>query len=53
MYRESLTVQRAKGTKLRKVKTDAADAWHLAEMYYRGEVLPHRIQEESYTELQQ
>lgn len=34
------------------MKTDATDAWHLAEMYYRGEVKPHRTQEESYTELQ-
>ncbi|MGX5763521.1 IS110 family transposase [Brevibacillus parabrevis] len=47
-----LQSKRAKGTQLRKVKTDAADAWHLAEMYYRGEVNPHRTQEEAYTELQ-
>ncbi|MGE7826609.1 IS110 family transposase, partial [Paenibacillus sp. NPDC093718] len=47
-----LQSKRARGTKLRKVKTDAADAWHLAEMYYRGEVYPHRTSEETYTELQ-
>ena len=47
-----LQSKRAKGTKLRKVKTDAADAWHLAEMVYRGDVKPHRTREETYTELQ-
>ncbi|AHV97654.1 IS110 family transposase [Paenibacillus sabinae] len=47
-----LQSKRARGTKLRKVKTDAADAWHLAEMYYRGEILPHRTPEDVYTELQ-
>ncbi|MEK3785742.1 IS110 family transposase [Paenibacillus sp. FSL K6-1230] len=47
-----LQAKRAKGTRLRKVKTDAADAWHLAEMYYRGDVTPHRTWEEGYTELQ-
>ncbi|MGC5329008.1 IS110 family transposase, partial [Brevibacillus sp. SYSU BS000544] len=47
-----LQSKRAKGTQLRKVKTDVTDAWHLAEMYYRGEVEPHRMQEERYTELQ-
>ncbi|MGN7360444.1 IS110 family transposase [Paenibacillus sp. SAF-054] len=35
------------------MKTDAADAWHLAEIYYRGDVKAHREWEESYTELQQ
>ncbi|WP_042163290.1 IS110 family transposase [Paenibacillus gorillae] len=47
-----LQAKRAKGTHLRKVKTDAADAWHLAEMYYRGDVMPHRRWNETYTELQ-
>ncbi|WP_240419686.1 IS110 family transposase [Paenibacillus periandrae] len=47
-----LQSKRAKGTQLRKVKTDAADAWHLAEMYYCGDVRPHRTWEENYTELQ-
>jgi transposase len=47
-----LQSKRAKGTKLRKVKTDAVDAWNLAEMYYRGDVKPHRTWEESYKELQ-
>ncbi|MBW7477865.1 IS110 family transposase [Paenibacillus oenotherae] len=47
-----LQAKRAKGTQLRKVKTDAADAWHLAEMYYRGDVKAHRDWDESYTELQ-
>lgn len=47
-----LQAKRAKGTQLRKVKTDAADAWHLAEMYYRGDVHPHRTWEEGFTELQ-
>lgn len=47
-----LQSKRAKGTRLRKVKTDAADAWHLADMYYRGDVKPHRIWDETYTELQ-
>jgi len=37
---------------LRKVKTDEADAWSLAEMFYRGDALPHRIWDESYMELQ-
>lgn len=47
-----LKAKRAKGTQLRKVKTDAADARHLAEMDYRGDVTPHRTWEEGYTELQ-
>ncbi|KQN97865.1 IS110 family transposase [Paenibacillus sp. Leaf72] len=47
-----LQSKRAKGTQLRKVKTDAMDAWHLADMYYRGDVKPHRTWEETYTELQ-
>jgi transposase len=47
-----LQSKRAKGTQLRKVKTDATDAWNLAEMYYRGDVKPHRTWEESYKELQ-
>ena len=47
-----LQSKRAKGTQLRKVKTDALDAWNLAEMYYRGDVKPHRTWTESYTELQ-
>ncbi|WP_315792330.1 IS110 family transposase [Paenibacillus sp. BIC5C1] len=47
-----LQSKRAKGAQLRKVKTDALDAWHLAEMYYRGDVKPHRTWDETYTELQ-
>lgn len=47
-----LRAKRAKGTQLRKVETDAADAWHLAELYYKGDVVPHREWQESYTELQ-
>ncbi|MGF9714946.1 IS110 family transposase [Paenibacillus sp. JMULE4] len=47
-----LLSKRAKSAQLRKVKTDAADAWHLAEMYYRGDVHPHRSWNENYTELQ-
>lgn len=34
------------------MKTDALDAWHLTEMYYRGEVKPHRTWDETYMELQ-
>ncbi|SFB63062.1 Transposase [Cohnella sp. OV330] len=47
-----LQSKRAKGTQLRKVKTDAVDAWHLAEMFYRGDVLPHRTRTEEMAELQ-
>lgn len=47
-----LQSKRAKGTHLRKVKTDATDAWHLAEMYYRGDIQPHRTRTEELTELQ-
>jgi len=47
-----LQSKRAKGTHLRKVKTDAMDAWHLAEMYYRGDLKPHRTWSEALTELQ-
>ncbi|WEK53409.1 MAG: IS110 family transposase [Candidatus Cohnella colombiensis] len=47
-----LLSKRSKSAQLRKVKTDAADAWHLAEMYYRGDVKPHRTWNECYTELQ-
>lgn len=47
-----LQSKRAKGTQLRKVKTDAVDAWHLAEMFYRGDIRPHRTWSEEMTELQ-
>lgn len=47
-----LQSKRVKGTQLRKVKTDAVDAWHLAEMFYRGDVRPHRTWAEEMTELQ-
>lgn len=47
-----LQSKRSKSTHLRKVKTDAIDAWHLAEMYYRDEVTPHRKWEEDILELQ-
>ncbi|WP_238933647.1 IS110 family transposase [Brevibacillus choshinensis] len=47
-----LQSKRARSTQLRKVKTDAADAWHLADMYYRGDVTPHRTWDELHTELQ-
>ncbi|MDQ6419869.1 IS110 family transposase [Paenibacillus sp. LHD-117] len=47
-----LLSKRTKSAQLRKVKTDAADAWHLAEMYYRGDVKPHRKWENSITEIQ-
>jgi len=47
-----LQSKRAKGTHLRKVKTDAMDAWHLAEMFYRGDLQPHRTWAEESTELQ-
>jgi len=47
-----LLSKRSKSAQLRKVKTDAADAWHLAEMYFRGDVKPHRRWADSITELQ-
>ncbi|WP_252361503.1 transposase [Paenibacillus sp. FSL R10-2782] len=47
-----LQSKRARGTTLRKVKTDAADAWHLAEMFYHGDIKPHRACDEAHTELQ-
>ncbi|WP_110933537.1 IS110 family RNA-guided transposase [Paenibacillus bouchesdurhonensis] len=47
-----LQSKRAKGTQLRKVKTDATDTWHLADMYYRGDVEPHRTWDKAFTELQ-
>jgi len=47
-----LQSKRAKGTQLRKVKTDAVDAWHLAEMFYRGDVQSHRVWAEEMAELQ-
>ncbi|MFF2484756.1 IS110 family transposase [Paenibacillus sp. NPDC058071] len=47
-----LLSKRSKGAQLRKVKTDAVDAWHLAEMYYRGDVQPHRKWADHLTELQ-
>lgn len=47
-----LQSKRAKGSQLRKVKTDASDAWHLAEMYYRGDVKPHRSRDKQLLELQ-
>ncbi|GAA0458326.1 IS110 family transposase [Alkalibacillus silvisoli] len=33
---------RAKSSSLRKVKTDAIDAYHLCELYYKEELEPHR-----------
>lgn len=36
-----LQSKRAKGTQLRKVMTDAVDAWHLAEIFYQGDVSNH------------
>ncbi|MFS0921641.1 IS110 family transposase, partial [Brevibacillus sp. 179-C 1.1 NHS] len=36
-----LTAQRAKRSHLRKVKTDAADAYYLGELYYREEFEPY------------
>lgn len=47
-----LQSKRARSTHLRKVKTDATDASHLADMYYRGQIQPHRTWEEQYAELQ-
>jgi len=47
-----LQSKRAKGTQLRKVKTDAADAWHLVDMFYRGDVKSHPKWDEQLTELQ-
>ncbi|WP_240422023.1 IS110 family transposase [Paenibacillus periandrae] len=47
-----LQSKRAKGSQLRKVKTDAVDAWHLAEMYYPGDVKPHRNGDTQLLELQ-
>ncbi|MET3209107.1 UNVERIFIED_CONTAM: transposase [Paenibacillus sp. PvR008] len=46
-----LQAKRSKGTQLRKVKTDAADAWHLAEMNYRGDVKAHRSHRSSRLEM--
>ncbi len=42
-----LQSNRSKGAQHRKVKTDAVDAWQFADMYYRGDVNPHRTREES------
>lgn len=47
-----LQSKRAKSIQLRKVKTDAIDARHLAEMFYRGDVQPHRTWAEDIAELQ-
>ena len=52
MVLNPLQSKRAKSSSLRKVKTDAADAWHLAEMYYRGDVKPHRNRDKRLLELQ-
>ncbi|WP_235775350.1 MULTISPECIES: transposase [Paenibacillus] len=49
---QSKRAKRARGAQLRKVITDALDDWHLAEMYYRGDMKPHRIWDETFTELQ-
>lgn len=47
-----LLSKKAKSTQLRKVKTDAADAWHFAEMYSRGDAEPHRNWDTCNMELQ-
>jgi transposase len=39
-----LTSQRAKKSHLRKVKTDAIDAFHLGELYYKEELEPYKQQ---------
>lgn len=47
-----LLSKRSKSAQLRKLKTDAADASHLAEMYFRGDVKPHRSWASQMTEIQ-
>lgn len=47
-----LTAQRAKRAHLRKVKTDAADAMHLAALYYQDEFEPYRQKSVQLSELQ-
>lgn len=41
-----LTAQRAKKSSLRKVKTDAQDAYHLGELFYKEEFEPHKQKSE-------
>ncbi|WP_235440084.1 IS110 family transposase [Paenibacillus sp. DMB20] len=48
-----LQAQRARRTNLRKVKTDASDAWHLGDLYYQEESwLVHPSPKESLMDLQ-
>ena len=47
-----LQAQKFRNTQLRKVKTDARDAWYLAEMYYREEWSPSHSQETNLADLQ-
>ncbi|WP_240421952.1 IS110 family transposase [Paenibacillus periandrae] len=48
-----LQAQRARRTSLRKVKTDASDAWHLGDLYYQEEDwLVHPCREEHLMDLQ-
>ncbi|MDQ6419102.1 IS110 family transposase [Paenibacillus sp. LHD-117] len=48
-----LQAQRARRTSLRKVKTDASDAWHLGDLYYQEEEwLVHPCREEHLMDLQ-
>jgi transposase len=37
-----LTSQRARKSQLRKIKTDAADAYHVGELYYKEEFEPYK-----------
>ncbi|MFX3634715.1 MAG: IS110 family transposase [Candidatus Pristimantibacillus sp.] len=48
-----LQAQRARRTSLRKVKTDASDAWHLGDLYYQEEDwMTHPRREEHFVDLQ-
>lgn len=47
-----LQAKRARGAQLRKVKTDEADAWQLAELFFREELKPGRKWESDFVELQ-
>jgi transposase len=46
-----LIPQRARKSKLRKVKTDAQDAKHLAELYYKDELKPSPMKQNKQAEL--
>ena len=51
-HRQPITSKTSERNTVAQGKDRCADAWHLAEMYYRGDVTAHRTWDEAFRELQ-